>query len=73
MTPPIKPVPLPAPGEELMARPTPDEVTLTVAGVVGAATPPGGLTAVQIAYIRLLIERHVLSELTGDAPVPEAP
>ena len=54
MTDRITPVPLPAPGEELTNRPTPDEVALTAAGVVGAVTPPGGLTRVQHVVLFLL-------------------
>jgi hypothetical protein len=55
MTPPISlpitPVPLPTPDEELRERPSPHEVTLTAAGIVGAATPPDGLTDVQVAVL----------------------
>ncbi len=53
----ITPVPLPSPDEELRERPSRAEVELTVAGVVGAATPPGGLTTVQVA----VLNAHVAS------------
>ena len=56
MTEPITPVPLPAPAEELRAYPSREEVELTVAGVVGAVTPPGGLTTVQRAVLNAHVE-----------------
>jgi hypothetical protein len=56
MTEPITPIPLPAPGEELTNRPSPEEVALTVAGVVGAVTPPGGLTQVQHVVLNAHVE-----------------
>jgi hypothetical protein len=58
----ITPVPLPSPDEELRVRPSPDEVALTAAGIVGAVTPPGGLTTVQ----RAVLNAHVES-MTGVA------
>ena len=56
MTEPITPVPLPAPAEELRAYPSREEVELTVAGVVGAVTPPGGMTTVQRAVLNAHVE-----------------
>jgi hypothetical protein len=54
---PITPVPFPSPRQELSTKPTADEVRLTAAGIVGAVTPPDGLTDVQVA----VLNAHVAS------------
>jgi hypothetical protein len=56
MTEPITPVPMPTADHELRARPSPEEVALTGAGIVGAVTPPGGLTEVQRAVLNAHVE-----------------
>jgi hypothetical protein len=67
----ITPVPLPAPGEEISVRPWAEEVALTAAGIVGAVTPPGGLTEVQ----RAVLNAHVAAmtdfpvDVTEIAPI----
>jgi hypothetical protein len=67
----ITPVQFPSPEEEWTHRPDADEVRHTVAGIVAAATPPGGLTDVQ----RAVLDAHVASmtehpvEVTSVAPM----
>jgi hypothetical protein len=58
----ITPVPFPSVDEELRVRPSPEEVALTAAGVLGAVTPAGGLTDVQ----RVVLDAHVKA-MTGVA------
>jgi hypothetical protein len=67
----IIPVPLPAPDEELRARPSPEEVAHTAAGIVGAVTPPGGLTAVQRAVLNAHVEAMtgVAIDMTTVVPI----
>ena len=57
MTSPITPAPFPSVEEEWTHRPDADEVRLTAAGIVGAVTPPDGLTEVQ----RAVLNAHVVS------------
>src|SRR5262245_52570961 len=57
MTGSITPVPFPSIEEEWTNRPDADEVRLTVAGIVAAAAPAGGLTEVQ----RAVFNAHVVS------------
>jgi hypothetical protein len=52
----IQPIPLPSADDELRTRPSPDEVMVTAMGIVGAVTPPGGLTAVQRAVLNAHVE-----------------
>jgi hypothetical protein len=71
----IVPVPFPSPEEEWTHRPEAAEIRLTVAGIVAAVTPPGGLTEVQ----RAVMNAHLVSmtehpvEVGGVTPIgPEA-
>jgi len=75
MTSSITPVPFPSRDEEWSKKPDADEVRLTVAGITGAVTPPGGMTQVQ----RAVLNAHVASmtdfplEVTSVEPIsPEA-
>lgn len=68
------PVPLPAPGEEKLTRPTAAETQFNARGVATASAPPSGLTELQ----RMLLESvfHAMTDhpvdLRGYAPVSAA-